>query len=62
MAQSVNFALEREPQPFASPKHAPAQRGRRSNACLLVRSRAGKPACREPLDAEWGSIVKVLLN
>ncbi|MGA3107131.1 MAG: hypothetical protein ABSD53_21825 [Terriglobales bacterium] len=24
--------------------------------------RAGKPVCREPLDAEWVSIVKVLLD
>jgi len=25
-------------------------------------SRAGKPVCREPLDAEWVSIVKALLS
>ena len=25
-------------------------------------SRAGKPVCREPLDAEWLSIVRVLLG
>jgi hypothetical protein len=35
--------------------------GDQSNAAYWY-SRAGKPVCREPLDAEWLSIVKVLLE
>jgi hypothetical protein len=35
--------------------------GDQSNATYWY-SRAGKPACREPLDAEWGRIVEALLR
>jgi len=35
--------------------------GDHSNAAYWY-SRAGKPVCREPLDAEWRSIVKGLLG
>jgi hypothetical protein len=35
--------------------------GDQSNAAYWY-SRAGKPVCREPLDAEWLSIVKALLG
>ena len=35
--------------------------GDESNAAYWY-NRAGKPACREPLDAEWISIVKTLLG
>jgi hypothetical protein len=35
--------------------------GDRSNASYWY-SRAGKPVCREPLDAEWVSIVAALLG
>jgi hypothetical protein len=35
--------------------------GDNSNAAYWY-SRAGKPVCREPLDAEWLSIVKDLLS
>jgi len=34
--------------------------GDQSNAAYWYR-RAGKPVCREPVDAEWGSIVEALL-
>jgi hypothetical protein len=35
--------------------------GDRGNAAYWY-SRAGKPVCREPLDAEWLSIARVLLR
>lgn len=35
--------------------------GDQSNAAYWY-NRAGKPACREPLDAEWLSILRVLLR
>jgi hypothetical protein len=35
--------------------------GDQNNAAYWY-SRAGKPVCREPLDAEWLSIVKTLLD
>jgi hypothetical protein len=35
--------------------------GDQSNAAYWY-NRAGKPVCREPLDAEWGSIVRVLVK
>src|ERR1700688_4479305 len=42
--------------PYLHPK-----KGDQGNAAYWYK-RAGKPVCREPLDAEWVSIVKVLLD
>jgi hypothetical protein len=38
-----------------------AKEGNEGNAAYWY-SRAGKPVCREPLDAEWLGIVKELLG
>jgi hypothetical protein len=41
--------------------HQPRKEGDLGNAAFWY-SRAGKPVCREPLDAEWGSLAEALFG
>jgi len=54
-------AQQDEARGFVGSRLSTSQEGDQGNAAYWY-GRAGKPVCREPLDAEWLSIVRDLLE
>ena len=63
MPRAIGSERQQDEGPEGSWVHAYLHRkeGDQGNAAYWY-SRAGKPVCREPLDAEWLSIVRDLLG